>query len=370
MGCPGWVQMAQMWPEVGESEAAREGTAAHEIAEALAGIERTAVGPNRRDDYVGKLSETGVAYTDEMYDAASLYADTVGDIMRRTRVFGGPFLRIERRVPVKSVHDKCYGTPDFWLFDANGLELFVVDFKYGFGMVEPFENWQLITYARGVLDELSQTAFDITKVKVNLCVVQPRAYHHEGPVRTWRTDYSTLVPFFESLKTSAHVAMSPAARTNSGPHCRDCQALPVCDSARNAAANAIDHIDSIRIDASDPVSQSAELKALRRAREAVEYRLSALETRISENIKNGVVYPHFELAAGQARTRWNIPVDALTAIGDASGIQLRKTSAVLTPNQAIKAGMPEEIVQQFVERSSGADKLVKINHNKAREVFA
>lgn len=363
--------MNLMYPDVSESDAAREGTAAHEIAEELARAEGTASLGSGRGNFVGKLSESGVAYTDEMYDAAGIYAETVSDIMQGAMTFGGPFVRIEKSVPIHSVHPKCFGTPDFWLFDTNGVgTLHIVDFKYGFGAVEAFENWQLITYCSGVVRELGLTVFDIDKINVNLWVVQPRAFHHEGPVRVWRTDVHTLKPFFETLRVSAEMAMSKNARTRSGSHCKDCQALSVCPSAQNAAMNAVDTIDQIRIDSSVPEAVSNELRVLKRASDAVAYRMSALETRISEEIKNGVVHPHFALESGQGRKKWNIPASDLISIGDASGVNLRKDSAVLTPNQAIKAGLPVEMVTALSDKIFSDNKLTKINHNKAREVFA
>ena len=88
-GCTGWVGMSQQYPETTEGEEAKDGNASHEIGSELIGDKCT--GPTVRtvNDFVGRKAANGVVFTEEMYDGAKLYADDVGDIMYKYRVFGG-----------------------------------------------------------------------------------------------------------------------------------------------------------------------------------------------------------------------------------------------------------------------------------------
>ena len=50
------------------------------------------------------------------------------------------------------------------------------------------------------------------------------------------------------------------------------------------------------------------------------------------------------------------------------GVDLRKMS-VITPTQAIKAGVPEDLLAGVAARNSGAPKLVPTNLTNLRKVF-
>jgi hypothetical protein len=71
--------------------------------------------------------------------------------------------------------------------------------------------------------------------KVALHIVQPRAQHHRGPVRSWATDALTLMEFEDDIRVAAVRAMDPDAPRFAGEWCRFCKALPVCPTARMRA---------------------------------------------------------------------------------------------------------------------------------------
>ena len=69
---------------------------------------------------------------------------------------------------------------DFYLYDQAEKTLYVTDLKYGYEIVEPFENWQALAYAAGVA-----ALPGMVPDKVVITIVQPRAPHRRGPIRTW-----------------------------------------------------------------------------------------------------------------------------------------------------------------------------------------
>jgi len=70
--------MAAAYPEDGETEATREGTASHELAEALIAYAINVPGTvtdSIRSDFVGASAGNRVVYTHVMYAAAWEYTD-------------------------------------------------------------------------------------------------------------------------------------------------------------------------------------------------------------------------------------------------------------------------------------------------------
>src|SRR5205085_9695018 len=104
-------------------------------------------------------------------------------------------LHVEGLIEISILHDLNWGTPDAWVYSPRSLTLDVFDFKFGHGFVSEFENWQLIGYAAGFLESLGIDGHADQALRVNLHVVQPRAYHRAGPVRTWSVLASDLRPY-------------------------------------------------------------------------------------------------------------------------------------------------------------------------------
>jgi hypothetical protein len=120
--------------------------------------------------------------TEEMADHVQLYVDYVRNLMNETK----GVLAIEHRVHLKTLHPDLYGTCDAIVYEDFGT-LHVIDFKYGAGIpVEVEGNEQVMYYALGAL-ELGD--FE----KVVLHIVQPRAEHEAGPIRSWSTTPAVLV---------------------------------------------------------------------------------------------------------------------------------------------------------------------------------
>ena len=87
----------------------------------------------------------GVEITDDMRDGAALWVEALE---------GYP-ARIESRICAKSIHPtKCWGTPDARQWAPETKTSRIADYKFGFGFVDEFENWQCLTYHVGQADEL------------------------------------------------------------------------------------------------------------------------------------------------------------------------------------------------------------------------
>lgn len=216
--CPGSVALCEQMPPAPSSVYAEEGTAAHELSEIV--FRET---PNAFY-YVGRRKFNGFDVTKEMAEHVQSYVDYVRNIRNK---LGGELL-IEHRFHLKHLHPLFYGTCDAVVMQPFG-ELHVFDFKFGAGIaVEVEENEQMQFYALGAL-ELG----DFTKVVLHVC--QPRAFHADGPWRTWETTPDKLIDFGKFLKSKAIETQSPNAPLQSGAWCRWCAAAPSCPQLRTKA---------------------------------------------------------------------------------------------------------------------------------------
>src|SRR5690606_30785348 len=95
--------------------------------------------------------------------------------------------------------------------------------------------------------------------KVTLHIVQPRAHHAKGPVRTWTTTIAGLREFEARLKKAAEATDDPRAPFVAGEHCKFCQASAICPERRRASlkAAAIEFGEDGEMEAPDPAQMSS-----------------------------------------------------------------------------------------------------------------
>lgn len=369
-GCTGWVAMSQQYPETEEGEEAKEGTASHEIGADL--IHDHCVGPTVRtvDQFVGRQAANGVIFTKEMYDAALMYANDVGEVMRKHSIFGGPGYGIEKRLIMPEIHDKSFGTTDSFLYDNIDAHLYVWDYKFGFETVEAFENWQTINYINGIIKLLPNIKnWDPAAVTIHIRIAQPRAFHRDGPIREWVTTLAALKPHFQTLHDNAAIALSSNATIHTGNHCRYCQARHACPAALKAGMGLYEvAMQPTPVDLT-PQVLGVQLAIIKRAINQLEYLETGFEEQAKAIIKRGSIVPNFMLEMGVGRLAWNKPAAEVIALGELCGVNLQKPDAVKTPTQAKKLGIDEAVIKAYSEKPKTGLKLVPDNGNKAKLFF-
>jgi hypothetical protein len=351
VACNGWLQLAEGLPTPAATEEELEGDSGHYVAAMYA---------NGREIQLGEDTPNGLKATDEMIDGGILYREVVG-----------PEGVTETPVVVSRIHPtECYGTPDRWRWNETTRTLRVFDYKFGHKFIEVYENWQLIAYAIGVLEMLGITS-DLG-VTLILTIVQPRSYHPQGPVRSWKVKASDLRAHVNIAMQAAHAALGPKPKTVAGAHCEFCPARHICPTLQEAGADAIEFAGS-----AEPLNLSAaavglELWLLRRAEELIEARKTGLEEQARAMIKRGEVVPCVSLESTKSRLTWldNAPVDEIFGLGDALGVQLRLPPKPITPTQAKNKGIDEAVIRQYAWNPPGKTKLIfDPNNTQARKAF-
>ena len=374
VGCTGSVKLSEQFPAVPteqQSESALEGRAFHEVGQRIlesfkSGVEGELVG---RHELVGELSKDGVLITDEIYDAALEYSNDVLKFCNRTGSLRS--LHVEQRIDLSSVYDEMYGYCDAWCFSESTGELVIWDAKYGHRSVEAFENWQLIAYAKGILEQLGINGHAEQHIKISLRVAQPRVYHRDGCVAVWDVTASDLRGYFNSLVAAADEAYSDNAKCVVSDQCYYCPARYACDVFRNSTMGLIDYVGDVTGSSLSGHELSILLRILRRASKQVKALLSSYEEQATAQLRQGDTVPGYGIEQGYGRQRWrkDTPIEEIIMMGELLGVDPRKPVDLDTPKKLIKLGIDESVISLYSETPSTGLKLVEMSNAKLRNIF-
>ena len=247
--CSGALALTMNLPET-TSEAADWGTCCHQISE------RCLRDGGDADRFIG-TTEKGKKYSfevdEEMAETAQVYVDYVRQRVNFAGDHDAPAtLWIEQRFSLNDLNPPfdAGGTGDAVIYNHYGKALEIVDLKGGRGVVVAARNnSQGRTYALGAI--LANKGLDVQKVTVT--IVQPRAAHKDGRIRSetfhvvdlleWTADMmAAMKRSREALDRKADMPTAAWAATYlcPGDHCRDtfCKAAATCPALAQKALDA------------------------------------------------------------------------------------------------------------------------------------
>ena len=233
--CPGWGGLCTKHGLIQpESKWAIEGSAAHFLADRCvsAGINpalfagqqiwQTNDGNFAISTDRSKIPAAKITITDDMVAAVKVYTD---EISRQKSVTIGAQCYSERRVDLSWLVPGMFGTVDYHIIEPMNV-LYVTDYKHGAGVVvevgeKPGDNVQTSIYALAALGENNRHMVG----EVISTIVQPRAPHPAGPVRSIKYDVEDLYAWGRAVVVpAARAAMQKDAPLKAGPWCRFCPA--------------------------------------------------------------------------------------------------------------------------------------------------
>lgn len=366
MACPGSVNMERDIPDR-SSEHAMEGTAAHFLGEEiLQGAEYPLGELIPVSDREG--GEVHFPVTEEMLEAVQVYVDFVNE---QTTEGTKRFIEQEFDLDPLNPPAPMYGTSDCAIWNPETRHLHVIDYKHGRGVVVEVEgNPQLMYYALGAV-----VALRVKPETITLSVVQPRAHHADGPVRSWTFGWDTLAAYKRELFAAAERTQAPDAPLVTGDHCRFCKAQAVCP-AQKALAEDTAQAEFAVVQADPkalPVPETLELDQLTRALEVaptIEGWFRAIREHVQYLIEVGEEVPGWKLVEKRATRKWNDETAAAEWLEQQIGEEAYEDPKLRSPAQAEKqlkklAGKEAaKQMDQFVTKQSSGVTLAPDTDNR------
>lgn len=298
LACPPSAKLEAGLPEY-SSQAAEQGTAAHELAEwklrrALYGASATKPVSSWHDAQMDTLTDDYVAFVQErLRDVRQTCAD--------------PQVLIEQRLDFSHVVPGGFGTGDCVIIAEPVLH--IIDLKYGQGvMVEAEQNPQLMLYALGAVNAFG-SLYDITEVAVT--IYQPR----RSNVSTWTVSVAELEAWAQTVvKPRAVLAAEGGGEFAPGQWCRFCKLAATCRTRADANLALAKHEFAPPAQLSDEeiarvLAQLSDLKAWASDVEA---------HAVSLAVNQGKTWPGFKLVEGRSIRQYSdeqAVVDAAEAAG-------------------------------------------------------
>lgn len=298
MACPGSVRLSAGIPGR-SSRYADEGTAAHQLAERCL---RERQNPWRFIGQKERVRDQDWEVTEEMAEAVQVFVDCIRGPNGVTE--DGDETLIEQRFDLSAqVHPGMFGTNDACVVSRARKTLFVFDYKHGRGhAVEAKGNPQLRYYALGAL---LHTGAPVGKIVMT--IVQPRAPHPDGPVRSETISALDLLEWASDLKAAAVATEAPDAPIKAGEHCTFCPAAAVCPALRDRALEAAmaDFAGATITVPSEPGVLTVEQMArLLDHADLIDDWLAAVRAHALHLAESGVVVPGYKLVPKRATRKW------------------------------------------------------------------
>lgn len=319
----------------------------------------------KRQDYLGKKAPNGLVYTAEMLELAEVY---IFDVVETAKQYPGARVVVEHKVFMPNVHPENWGTLDgaVIFLDPVGGTLIIKDLKCGWGIVEA-NSWQLIDYTIGLLNELHKSGQPLPQ-NIRLCVVQPRPYHRQGPVRYFDLTLAELEPYFHHLKKMAYEALSASPTFTTGPHCDNCLGRETCPALLQASYRIIESVRGLQMTKLSNKAIGLHLTMLDEGIKLLKEFREALEDRALIEVQKGRPVPGWEWAESESRTKWTAPVEKVYELGKLYGIDLEIKSAP-TPKQVISKGIPAVLVNKMSATEKKGVRLVPADPRVAEKIF-
>ena len=248
---------------------------------------------------------------------------------------------VEEQVDLSHLGGDCWGTMDYasWCI---GKDLYVCDYKHGIVTVEAVDNKQLKIYALGILEEIG---YDFEYVY--LVIVQPRAAHVNGPVRSQRVTPAHMKVFKTQLEEAIKETKNEHAHLAAGSWCQYCPAIGHCPEIVGTAQELakIEFADSVsgsndRLPSIESITDDQLARIVEHTR-AFRSWLDGCGVEAVERLQKGSSLAGLKLVRSPGRARWRDPDNLPTGY---------TRSVPITITEARKQF---EDVEEYIERPEG-----------------
>lgn len=344
------------------SEAAREGTLAHEICELKA---RQKLFKKGEAGFMAKAAITkelnklrkDPLYADEMEEHTDSYAEELDALA--LGFTERPYIALETRLDLSEWIPEGFGTADCIMI--GGDTLLVADFKYGKGVkVEAEGNTQMQLYALGAWQKFS-LLYDIHLVR--MVIIQPRLSVNPS---VWELTTEELRAFGQFAKDRAHLAIEGKGDFCPGEEqCRFCRARQQC---RARADYNIKMAFSGVVGMLPPLISDEEVgEYLEKGEDVAKWLKDLQEYALSTCLAGGEI-PGYKAVEGRGSRDWTDQDAAFKAL-QAAGVPEtmmyeRKALTLAALEKVVGKKAFEEAAGSFIEKKPGKPALVKASDKR------
>jgi hypothetical protein len=350
MNCNGSRLLGGSPPFNPDDTVSKEGDACHWL------IEQAFINPNPDygDQLIDRKAPNGNYITPEMVDDSLEYLSD----LRVARAAGLEVLiETDTSHAVAGLYE-IRGRADAVIYDARDYVLTIPDFKYGWRIIDPKNNWTMVSHAIGWVSKYQRPVS-----KIIFKIYQPRPYHPEGAVREYSITYDELVKLWQQF---LDVMKNPQSLCVTGDHCYKCESATQCHAHIIATMNAIDVSMGAFETVIDNNNLAKMMNNLERAQEMIKQSLRAYEDLASHRVKKGEQIDDRVIEHSYGKRKWkdDVTPELIQAL---SGISVIEKPKLKSPKQAELAGVPESVVKSFTHRPDNGFKLVRMSASKRAE---
>jgi len=345
--CPGSVQLCKDIPNL-PNEASALGSAKHELsywclmhADPAKTADSELGRPWTADGFAGNFTSEDIEH--------------VNAYLQGARAIPGAVRLFEQRLDMSALLGvpDTGGTADALIGDLDTRTLNVCDAKFGYGLVEPEDNRQLMLYAAGALHMLDEFGTDYDTVR--LWIMQPK----RGEPRMWETTPAYIRAEVAKFAVLGQAAMLPgAALTPGDKQCQWCPYRARCP-ARNAAMLAEFPIEVI-----DTAASVETIAAILNRADAIESWLRDARAYALQLAMGGTAIPGYKLIEGKRGNRkWSDAALVESLLGPDLGDAAYKKS-LISPTDLERIAKKNPAVKYadyaaFIDQAPGAPSLAK-----------
>ena len=360
-GCPGSAVMESRHPEVDSSDIAREGKTAHDLADQILSGALTDEGLLALQDAPHR--KTKIVIDEVMIAGVQNYVDYVREAVATMQPDADAYS--EHFTSALRLNPAISGTTDYGILSPRKVH--IIDFKFGFDAIEAVGNYQLITYLAGFMDNhLSGTDIQFDELEVELTIVQPRAPHQSGPIRSWRPDWYDIKTYFNQLTRAAAIAVGPSPFLRTGDHCRYCSAKLHCAPAIRAGVSLFELTGMVAPLNPTPQYLSALYGIVKRAQDQIKYLKDGLDAELKHRIQQGENIPGYALDSHLGHRKW---IDETTVKRIAQVDEKDEWLRPVTPAQAARRGMDDDTLASLTDRKRTKPRVVRKSLEQVARIF-
>jgi hypothetical protein len=332
LACPPSAVAAEAYPNQ-DTDFTREGTLAHEVAEAVAS---------------NKTWRPPAGVDQEMIECAAGYRDYIQEQIKGDEAV----ILLEQRVDFSPWVPDGFGTCDCIIL--QGDTMIVIDYKYGVGVpVSAIDNPQMKLYALGALNDFG-FVYDVKKFEMH--IYQPRINN----VSVDKGTVEELISWADkTVKSIAEKAAKGEGEFCAGSHCKFC---PHAGKCRELTKTCTDFVETHDLRVAIPKLAPHEITEVLAMEPVIALWLKRVKEQALIAMLNGEDIPGYKVVEGKLGNRkWIDELKVANVLSDAGFNKDDFTEIkLLSPSQMDKAiGKKKvaELLDELIERAPGAPQI-------------